>query len=1061
MEGDKVEIKETKGKKTTGSIVASIPVANLNNINALSYDYGEDLVDWFENYEFESDAAGWDDETKLTRLPMYLQGTARSWYACYASPSVKSRPKDYLTLKKMMVRDLCRSDYRTMLEQKIFDYRQEADQPVANYILKMKDLCRRYESEMNEKKIIRIAIRGMWPAISQHLDQFEMETVSDLLRRANVAENTYKRNQIVSNERQQLGWQQGFNDLKKQVELIGDKLSSVVNLLPKGTSNSSDRKSIICHYCNKPGHKKYQCLSRKRDEERKRKENETNYPSTSGYKNPNNNWSRPKVVSMVLRNSVLQNLFNSIDDNNLIFMKVKINDIDFSALVDTGSDVTIITREIVNRLHVSIESYQGPRTDTASNLPLKPSGQITLTFTLIDSHSEIIKIQSTVMVVDYLPAGIEILIGQDIARIASLEINCSNKTVVISRETNNGDDSSSDESLPDIWDSESDEEGQLTMVNVPRKEEQFNLDSGLEHIEKEKVQQLLIAHRNCFSFSGDKIGRTQMVKHQINTGDHPPIHQPPYRLSALKRELATKMIEELIDDGFVVPSNSPWASPIVMVDKKTGEKRFCVDYRRLNSVTKKDVYPLPDIQLALDCLQGAKYFTLLDLKSGYYQIAMDPFDQEKTAFITQDGLFEFVVMPFGLTCAPATFQRLMDGVISGLKYNCVLVYIDDVIIFSKTFEEHLIHLDLVLMRLSDASLTLKPSKCFIGKSEILYLGHKITKEGQYPDENKLTAIKNYPLPANLTDLRAFVALCSYFRRFIEGFAITAKPLTNLTRKEIGFNWGKEQDDAFQELKSKLTNPPLLVHYDPKLITQLRCDACHYGVGNIIKIAMLSRYPNELDIVENKLDDDERLFVFLNNQSNEADNQMRIAQDEDPHIRRLKTEIENRVTMNRKVLDKYKINEGILFRIVKKPYETSWNIVVPEKLRTQIIRANHDDILSGHIGFQRTYEKITAKYYWQKMVNHINDYVRRCAVCQLNNKGSAPLQAPLQAIAAARPFEKIGIDMVGRLPCSNRREYIIVATDYFTRWAETRAVNKQLASTIARFLIEQIMSRHGL
>lgn len=212
---------------------------------------------------------------------------------------------------------------------------------------------------------------------------------------------------------------------------------------------------------------------------------------------------------------------------------------------------------------------------------------------------------------------------------------------------------------------------------------------------------------------------------------------------------------------------------------------------------------------------------------------MDPEDQEKTAFVTQDGLFEFTCMSFGLVNAPATFQRLMDCVISGLKYNCVLVYIDDIIIFSKTLTDHLQHLDLVFNRLKDAGLTLKPNKCFFGKTEILYLGHLVNRQGQFPDESKLASIKRFPDPRNLTDVRAFVALCGYYRKFIEGFALLAKPLTDLTKKELGFTWGKEQGEAFENLKNKMTQAPLLVHYDPTRKIQMRCDASHYGIGSII------------------------------------------------------------------------------------------------------------------------------------------------------------------------------------------------------------------------------------
>lgn len=216
--------------------------------------------------------------------------------------------------------------------------------------------------------------------------------------------------------------------------------------------------------------------------------------------------------------------------------------------------------------------------------------------------------------------------------------------------------------------------------------------------------------------------------------------------------------------------------------KKTGEKRFCVDYRKLNAITKRDVFPIPDIQCSLDALSGSRFFSLLDLRSGYYQIALDPKDAEKTAFITMDGLWQFKVMPFGLCNAPATFSRMMTMVLGGLLFNTCLVYIDDLIVFSKTFDEHLLKIEKVLTRLTQAGLTLKPSKCEWLKTKILYLGHVITAEGQEPDPSKIESVKNFQTPQNIRDVKSFVALCSYYRKFIPKFADIAKPLTELTKK---------------------------------------------------------------------------------------------------------------------------------------------------------------------------------------------------------------------------------------------------------------------------------------
>ena len=205
------------------------------------------------------------------------------------------------------------------------------------------------------------------------------------------------------------------------------------------------------------------------------------------------------------------------------------------------------------------------------------------------------------------------------------------------------------------------------------------------------------------------------MTHKIDTGDNLPVHQHFYRSSHTESQQQLEEISGMLKNKIIQRSKSAWAAPVVMVAKKDGSIRFCVDYRKLNSLTKRDVYPLPRIDDTLDALGTAKYFSTLDLASGYWQVAMDPQDKEKTAFTTKYGLFEFNVMPFGLTNAPATFQRLMDLVLSGLTWSVCLVYLDDVIIFSTTFEDHLAHLQQVFERLGQAGLTLKASKCHFCK----------------------------------------------------------------------------------------------------------------------------------------------------------------------------------------------------------------------------------------------------------------------------------------------------------------------------------------------------------
>lgn len=233
------------------------------------------------------------------------------------------------------------------------------------------------------------------------------------------------------------------------------------------------------------------------------------------------------------------------------------------------------------------------------------------------------------------------------------------------------------------------------------------------------------------------LGMNNEVEHHINTGSAAPIRQRPCRTAPWKQKEIDLQVNKLLKEGKVQESNSPWASPVVLVAKKDGSQRLCVDYRQLNSVTVKDAFPLPRIDDSLDCLSGAKWFSTLDMASGYWQVGMDPTTKQKAAFVTSSGLFEWNCLPFGLTNSPGTFKRLITLVLKGLQFKICLCYLDDVIVFAETFQEHLQRLEKVLIRFASAGLKLKPSKCNLFQPKISYLGHIVTEQGVATDPAKI------------------------------------------------------------------------------------------------------------------------------------------------------------------------------------------------------------------------------------------------------------------------------------------------------------------------------------
>ncbi|GBN85459.1 Transposon Ty3-I Gag-Pol polyprotein [Araneus ventricosus] len=330
--------------------------------------------------------------------------------------------------------------------------------------------------------------------------------------------------------------------------------------------------------------------------------------------------------------------------------------------------------------------------------------------------------------------------------------------------------------------------------HLPSTLENFQI---LNEEQRTAVRKLLNEFQNLFSTCDADVGRCNMTQHRINTGDHPPIKQYPRRLPLSRKEEADHLVKEMVDNGIIEESSGPWASPIVLVKKKDGSTRFCVDYRKLNEITKKDSYPLPRIDDTLDALNGSQWFTTLDLKSGYWQVEIQPEDKEKTAFTTGQGLWQFKVMPFGLCNAPATFERLMETVLRGLTSEACLVYLDDIIIVGRTFQEHLNNIP----------------------------------DGVKTDPEKTKAVVDWPKIVH--DLRSFLGLCTYYRRFVRNFSAIARPLHKLIDSRPNFNWTEECEKSFNSLKQALIASPVLTYPRTDKEFILDTDASNEGIGAVL------------------------------------------------------------------------------------------------------------------------------------------------------------------------------------------------------------------------------------
>ena len=686
--------------------------------------------------------------------------------------------------------------------------------------------------------------------------------------------------------------------------------------------------------------------------------------------------------------------------------------------------------------------------------------------------------------------------------------------------------------------------------------------------QREQFYLLLLANADVFA-DDNHPGRTNLIKHRIETGSNPPVRQPVRRISPHKREEASRLLKEMLDKKVIQPSSSPWASPIVLVPKKDGSVRFCIDYRKVNAITRRDAYPLPRIDDTLDTLAGAKWFSTLDMLSGYWQVELEEGDKEKTAFCTQEGLFEFNVLPFGLCNGPATFQRLMDLVLTGLQWSSCLVYLDDVVVVGRSFEEHLRNLQNVFERLRGAGLRLKPKKCAFLQEEVLYLGHLVSREGISTDPSKIDKVVNWPEPVSTKEVQQFLGFANYYRRFIQDFSQIAKPLHRLTERNCPFKWTAECQQSFDELKAKLTTAPVLTYPDYGKPFILDTDASDFGIGAVLSqkddegrervVAFASRSLTKaerrycvtrrellavvvftqhfrpyllgreftlrtdhgsLTWLQSFRDPEGQLARWLEklqqfnfsivhrqgkshqnadalsrlpcNQCGREEHQtvahisqpsesqsyqpeMRELQQRDPDLNvvlkakeeQVKPDADEQKSQSletRRLLQLWEqlvIRNGVLFR----QWESSdgsrvvYQLVMPKSEREDVLRDLHEGATGCHLGEAKVLAKLKERFYWPGHARDVKNWCQTCSACAQRKHPTPKNKAKLQTVCVGYPMQMVATDILGPFPQSESgNSYILVATDYFTRWAEAYPIPDQEATTVAKKLTNELFLR---
>lgn len=562
------------------------------------------------------------------------------------------------------------------------------------------------------------------------------------------------------------------------------------NVSPRNTVKAEDRPAVSCYGCGRPGFIKTKCP--------------TCSPS-----------SRKEAAEF--RAIHLQTF--SIDEPQSTLLRVKINGINGIVCADTGASHTIAGETLYHLLIERGVEFEKIRMNVTLADGLQKETEVHTAQVEIEIEGRSFKINLFA-----LPTAKDnrTLLGTDFLRSAGIVLDLPNHRWYYHDNPKQKFRFDDDEFRPS--------ECSKNAVEVNTLLLRENEGKHLTNEQRSELNKLLSQFEDVFQPGEES---TPKVQHYIDTGDNPPVAVPPYRMSPPKKELLKKELDELLANGTIEECESPYASPVVLVPKPNGRMRLCVDYRKLNAITKTDKYPLPRIDDLLHEAKHTPFMSTIDLKNGYHQIEVKPADRDKTAFVCPFGSYRFRKMPFGLKNAPATFQRLIDNFRNSLKNILVLSYLDDIIILSETFNEHVENLGAVFAKLREFKLYANREKCNFVCNRIKYLGHYITSKGLEVDPDKTAAIQEMPTPKNVKQVQAFLQTCSWYRRFISNFSEIARPLSNLTKKKVSWEWGKEQEIAFETLKHLLTSPPVLGQNDSSKPYILRTDASKYALGAVL------------------------------------------------------------------------------------------------------------------------------------------------------------------------------------------------------------------------------------
>lgn len=1029
---------ETMQDKTIRGETASINFRDIeDSIRQFNGKDGYPITKWLEDFEEIAQLMNWSDLQKLVFAKKSLNGLAK--LLVQAERGITS----WLKLKKLLRKEFEVKLSTADVHKLLMNRKKTKEESIQEYVLSMRELGSRASIEADA--VIDYIIDGIPDDHHDKIILYGAKNFEEFKAKVKLYEVMKAK---IKTEKPE----------KKDFQMMKNKFNKLnVN---KTHEQKNQNVEVRCFSCGDKGHKSKDCPSKGK--------------GLKCFKCNSFGHIAPKCTTNIVPEQKRENMslisHSGINTNGTVqkhedkmYKKTTINNVVVTGLVDTGSDLNIITKSCFECLNIT---QVNPSCRTLQGLGLQKTKTLGHFETKMIIDEEEFSTTIHIVANDVIP--VNFIIGKELLNNAEVIIRADG----------------------------------LKITRIPKKQDE-NFLMTIHCDSKDELDSISTDVKCLIDEYNPKATKFTNIQTKIILSDEMPIYQHPRRLSQPEQKEVDRQINEWLENGIIKPSSSEFASPIVLVKKKNGATRICVDYRKINKKIVKDRYPLPLIEDQIDRLRNAKVFTTLDCENGFFHVPVAEECTKYTSFVTPKGQYEFLKTPFGMCNSPASFQRFINCIFKDfIDQGIVLVYMDDLVIPSIDRKEGLIKLKTILDRASEYGLKIKWNKCQFLQSKIEYLGYEIKNNKISPSKAKSKAVLNYPRPTTLKQIHSFLGLTGYFRKFVKNYAQLAKPLSDLLKKNATFIFGPEQEKSFELLKKHLVENPVLEIYCPKKKTELHTDACKYGYGAILLqdsnndghmhpiyyfskktseaeqkyssyelevlgiIEALKRFRVYLLGIDFKIVTDCSAFEmtmrkkdlttrvarwallleeFSYKIEHRAGDKMRHADALSRNAISLiiKTEVSDRIKSLQQEDEKIKVIMELLkttsydtyvieHGLLHKHHDGKSLLVIPRKMQKEIIKGAHEN---GHFGIKKTEELILREYWIPKLREKITNLIKICIPCILAERKRGKQEGYLHPIDKGDlPLDTYHIDHLGPLSSTAKGyKYILAVVDAFTKF----------------------------